>query len=239
MKLVEKNNYNIKRPKWIHYLILLNWFNLDLFCVKTNIIINIRADLGDKHTWIFWTTLVSEFAIPCVPLFDSTTANTTPLVESFFILLSVNGFDNCGKNGLVGVVWGSPVNGFAENGLRGLVGEVALNEGKDTMLDILSVGLLSGEITLCSNLPYSPKEKWVTVTGVAHLLRSSLDRDVSDIDCSSIGSLVSSGAVMPPLRDNVSLSPPFLNTKQKAKNKSKTTIKKQHKTIHSKKKKSL
>lgn len=160
---------------------------------------------------IFWATLASEFGEPFVAEFDSTTATTTPLVESFFELLSVNGFDNVVKNGLVVVVvvdWESPVNGFAENGLRGLVGEVALN-GKDKMLDILSVGLLSGEITLCSNLPHSPKEKWVTVTGVAHLLRSSLDTDVSDIGCSSNGCLVSSGAVIPPLRDNVSLSPPF------------------------------
>lgn len=177
-----------------------------------------------QHTWIFWGTLVSEFAIPFVPEFVSTTATTTPLGESFFVLLSVNGFDNGDKNGLVVVVWESPVNGFAENGLRGLVGEVALN-GKDKILDILSVGLLSGEITLCSNLPHSPKEKWVTVTGVAHLLRSSLDRDVSDKGSSSNGCLVSSGVTIPPLRDNVSLSPPFLNTKQEAENKSKTKTK--------------
>jgi len=162
-------------------------------------------------------------SISFVPLFDSITATTTPLVESFFTLLSVNGFDNGDKNGLV-VVWDSPVNGFAEKGFRGLVGEVALN-GKDKMLDILSVGLLSGEITLCSNLPHSSKEKWVTVTGVAHLLRSSFDRDVSDIGCSSNGCLVSSGVAMPPLRANVSLSPPFINTKQKAENKSKTKSK--------------
>lgn len=142
-------------------------------------------------------------------VFDST-ATTTPLADSFFTLLSVNGFDNGDKNGLVVViVWESPVNGFAENGLWGLVGEVASLKGKDKMLDILSVGLLSGEITLCSNLPHSPKEKWVTVTGVAHLLRSSLDTDVSDIACSSNNCFVSSGAVVLPLRDNVSLSPPF------------------------------
>lgn len=159
-----------------------------------------------------------------MPEFVSTTATTTPLGESFFELLSVNGFDNGDKNGLVVVVWESPVNGFAENGLRGLVGEVALN-GKDKILDILSVGLLSGEITLCSNLPHSPKEKWVTVTGVAHLLRSSLDREVSDKGSSSNGCLVSSGVTIPPLRDNVSLSPPFLNTKQEAENKSKTKTK--------------
>lgn len=182
-----------------------------------------------KHTWTVWATLASEFVIPFVLVFDSLTLTTTPLVESFFVLLSVNGFDNGDKNGLVVVVWESPVNGFAENGLRGLVGEVALN-GKDNMLDILSVGLLSGEITLCSNLPHSPKEKWVTVTGVAHLLRSSLDTDVSEIDCSSNVCLISSDAVMPPLRANVSLSPPFLNTKQEAKNKNQTN-KKQHKTI--------
>lgn len=132
-----------------------------------------------KHTWVFWATL-SELAIPLMSLFDSTTATTTPLVESFFILLSVNGFDNVDKNGLVVVDWESPVNGFAENGLRGLIGDVALN-GKDKILDILSVGLFSGEITLCSNFPHSPKEKWVTVTGVAHLLRSSLDIGISDI----------------------------------------------------------
>lgn len=158
----------------------------------------------------FWATLASDFGEPFVVEFDSTTATTIPLVESFFELLSVNGFDNVVKNGFVVVVvaWESPVNGFAENGLRGLVGEVALN-GKDKMLDILSVGLLSGEITLCSNLPHSPKEKWVTVTGVAHLLWSSLDTDVSAIGGSSNDWLVSSGVVIPPLRDNVSLSPPF------------------------------
>lgn len=143
-----------------------------------------------------------------MPVFDST-ATSTSLVVSFFIPLSANGFDDDDKNGFVIAVCESPpINGFAENGLRGLVGDVALN-GKDKMLDILSVGLLSGETTLCSNFPHSPKEKWVTVTGVAHLLRSSLDTDVSDIDCSSSGCLVSSGAAMPPLRDNVSLSPPF------------------------------
>lgn len=92
-----------------------------------------------------------------MPVFDSMTVTTTPLVESFSILLSVNGFDD-DKNGLVADDWESPVNGLAENGLRGLVGEVALND-KDKMLDVLSVGLLSGEITLCSNLPHSPKEK--------------------------------------------------------------------------------
>jgi len=142
-----------------------------------------------------------------MPVFDST-ATTTSLVESFFIPLSANGFDDGDKNGFVVAVCESPIKGFAENGLRGLVGEVALN-GKDKMLDILSVGLLSGETTLCSNFPHSPKEKWVTVTGVAHLLRSSLDTDVSVIVSSSNGCLVSSGAAMPPLRDNVSLSPPF------------------------------
>lgn len=156
-----------------------------------------------------------------MPVFDSITATATPLVESFFVQLSVNGFDNGDKKGLVVAVWESPVNGFAENGLRGLVGEVALY-GRDKILDILSVGLLSGEITLCSNLPHSPKEKWVTVTGVAHLLRSSLGWEDSGIGCSSNGCLVSSGAAMPPLRDNVSLSPPFLNTKQEADNKNQT-----------------
>jgi len=162
-----------------------------------------------------------------MPVFDST-ATTTSLVESFFIP-SANGFDDGDKNGFVVVVCESPINGFAENGLRGLVGEVALN-GKDKMLDILSVGLLSGETTLCSNFPHSPKEKWVTVTGVAHLLRSSLDTDVSDIGCSSNGCLVSSGAAMPPLRDNVSLSPPFYKYQEISKNKTKTKIIK-HSTI--------
>jgi hypothetical protein len=104
----------------------------------------------------FWTTLVLELVIPFMAVFDSTV--TTSLVESFFIPLSANGFDVGDKNGFVVAVCESPINGFAENGLRGLVGEVALN-GKDKMLDILSVGLLSGETTLCSNFPHSPKEK--------------------------------------------------------------------------------
>jgi len=164
---------------------------------------------------------------PFMPVFDSTA--TTSLVESFFIP-SANGLDDDDKNGFVVAVCESPINGFAENGLRGLVGEVALN-GKDKMLDILSVGLLSGETTLCSNFPHSPKEKWVTVTGVAHLLRSSLDTDVSDIGCSSNGCLVSSGAAMPPLRDNVSLSPPFFKYQEISKNKTKTKIIKQHSII--------
>lgn len=151
-----------------------------------------------------------------VPEFASRTATTTPLTESFLILLSENGFDE-DKNGLVVGVWASPVNGLAVNGFLGLVGEVVSN-GKDKKLDVLSVGLLSGDnITLCSNLPHSPNEKCVTVTGVAHLLRSSLDTAAADsvTECSSVDSLISSGAAMPPFKDKVNLSPPLINdTKQ-------------------------